>query len=87
VSVPANNGQQRQTKQQCIDNFLKTGYGAAGNFMAKTGVPSFSVISIFTKTKDWLKGEGLSILTKGATRTAVDVGFTGAEAINCAIQQ
>jgi RHS repeat-associated protein len=62
----ANNGTPKQTKQQCIDNFLKTGYGPAGNFMAKTGVPSFSAISIFTNTWSWLKGEGATLLAKGA---------------------
>ena len=64
--VAANNGTPKQTKQQCIDNFLKTGYGPAGNFMAKTGVPSFSAISIFTNTRSWLKGEGATLLAKGA---------------------
>jgi hypothetical protein len=55
----------KQTKQQCIDNFLKTGYGPAGNFMAKTGVPSFSAISIFKNTRSWLKGEGATLAVKG----------------------
>jgi hypothetical protein len=61
----ANNGP-KQTKQQCIDNFLKTGYGPAGNFMAKTMVPSFSAISLFTNTWSWAKGEGIALLGKGA---------------------
>ena len=56
----------KQTKQQCIDNFLKTGYGPAGNFMAKTMVPSFSAISLFTNTWSWAKGEGTALLAKGA---------------------
>ena len=62
----ANNGTPKQTKQQCIDNFLKTGYGPAGNFMAKTMVPSFSAVSIFTNTWSWAKGEGATLLAKGA---------------------
>ena len=65
-SQAANNGTPKQTKQQCIDNFLKTGYGPAGNFMAKTMVPSFSAVSIFTNTWSWAKGEGATLLAKGA---------------------
>ena len=62
----ADNATPKQTKQQCIDNFLKTGYGPAGNFMAKTMVPSFSAISLFTNTWSWAKGEGIALLGKGA---------------------
>jgi RHS repeat-associated protein len=66
TTTVANNGPPEQTKQQCIDDFLKTGYGPAGNFMAKTMVPSFSAISIFTNTRSWAKGEGATLLAKGA---------------------
>jgi RHS repeat-associated protein len=52
-------------KDDCIKNFLKTGYGPAGNFMANTGVPDFSAISIATNTWGWLKGEGLTLSLKG----------------------
>ena len=34
--------------------------------MAKTMVPSFSAISIFTNTWSWLKGEGVTLPAKGA---------------------
>jgi RHS repeat-associated protein len=63
----ANNGQPQQTKQQCINSYLQNNYG---NFMANTGVPSFSAISIFTNTMSWLQGEGLSILAKGVVSGA-----------------
>ena len=49
-------------RQQCINNFLTNNYGS---FVANTGVPSFSAISIFTNTMSWLEGEGLSIVVKG----------------------
>jgi uncharacterized protein RhaS with RHS repeats len=57
----------QQTKQQCINSYLQNNYG---NFMANTGVPSFSAISIFTNTMSWLQGEGLSILAKGVVSGA-----------------
>jgi RHS repeat-associated protein len=63
----ANNGQPQQTNQQCINSYLQNNYG---NFMANTGVPSFSAISIFTNTMSWLQGEGLSILAKGVVSGA-----------------
>ncbi len=56
----------KSKEQECIDNFLKTGYGPLGNFMAKTMVPSFSAVSVFTNTRSWLKGEGVTLLAKGA---------------------
>lgn len=34
--------------------------------MAKTMVPSFSAVSIFTNTWSWAKGEGATLLAKGA---------------------
>jgi RHS repeat-associated protein len=56
----------KSPKQQCIDDFLKTGYGPLGNFVANTAVPDFSLVSIGTNFWGYAKSSALTLTAKVA---------------------
>lgn len=68
-SQPANNGK-KQTKQQCIDDFLKSNYG---NLVGGKVVPDFSLISISTNFLGYAKSSALTLAVKGGLITAPKV--------------